>query len=107
MNDIVIIGGGIAGLYSYYKLQNQNKHLKIKLFEKENYFGGRIFTVKKIINNKKYQYEAGAGRLNDKHILFLKLIQQINLANDVIKIKGSSECIPTSNFKLKNDKQFK
>lgn len=107
MNDIVIIGGGIAGLYSYYKLQHQHKHLKIKLFEKENYFGGRIFTVKKNINNKKYQYEAGAGRLNDNHILFLKLIQHMNLSNDLIKIKGSSEFIPTSHFKLKNDKQFK
>ena len=48
MNDIIIIGGGIAGLYCFHKLQKkfleENKNFKISLFEKNNYFGGRCLT---------------------------------------------------------------
>lgn len=87
MNDIVIIGGGIAGLYAYYHLLNENKNMKIQLFEKENYFGGRIKTVVKKINGKKYQYEAGAGRLNKNHHLFLHLIKELNLTKDHILLR--------------------
>ena len=97
MNDIIIIGGGIAGLYTFYQLQRKykSKNIKIKLFEKENYFGGRILTLKKHINNHDYQFEGGAGRLNNKHILFLKLIYQLKLKKELIKISGKSEFIPT------------
>ena len=70
MNDIIIIGGGISGLYSYYQLLLKNPKLKIKLFEKNNYFGGRILTLHKKLNHQNYQFEAGAGRFNSKHTLF-------------------------------------
>ena len=73
MNDIIIIGGGIAGLYCFYELEKKykNKNLKISLFEKNNYFGGRILTMKKKFNNNTYQFESGSGRLNNKHKLLL------------------------------------
>lgn len=100
MNDIVIIGGGIAGLYAYYHLLNENKNMKIQLFEKENYFGGRIKTVVKKINGKKYQYEAGAGRLNKNHHLFLHLIKELNLTKDLVQISGDSVFRPTPSFRL-------
>lgn len=32
--DIVIIGGGIGGLFTAYRLQKKNKHLKIAIFDK-------------------------------------------------------------------------
>lgn len=37
MNDIIIIGGGITGLYCFYELEKKYKNLKISLFEKNNY----------------------------------------------------------------------
>ena len=42
MYDYVIIGGGISGLYNYYKMINKYPNYKIKLLEKEHHFGGRI-----------------------------------------------------------------
>ena len=39
MYDYIIVGGGISGLYNYKKLLEINKHYKIKLLEKNEYFG--------------------------------------------------------------------
>ena len=36
--DIAVIGGGIVGAATMYKLQKENPNLKIVLFEKENFF---------------------------------------------------------------------
>ena len=47
MFDIIIIGGGISGLHTYYKLIQQNKYNKILLLEKNDYFGGRILQIQK------------------------------------------------------------
>ena len=52
MNDIIIIGGGIGGLYCFYELEKKYKNLKISLFEKNNYFGGRFLTKYKKIKIK-------------------------------------------------------
>jgi monoamine oxidase len=119
MNDIIIIGGGIAGLYCFHKLQkkfieeNQNQNYKILLFEKNDYFGGRCLTTykkfkkdkidKKIkISNKTIQYEKGAGRLNQNHKLFLSLIQELDLEQDLIEISGNSQILPSKNYNLKH-----
>ena len=70
MYDIVIIGGGIAGLYCAKEL---SKTHKILLCDNRNYLGGRIIT------NKRPQYEIGAARFNNSHILLKELIKQYNL----------------------------
>ena len=43
--DIIIIGGGIAGLFTAYKLRDTG--LRIILLESSNRLGGRIHTVTK------------------------------------------------------------
>lgn len=43
--DIIILGGGIAGLYTSYKLQKSNKSLKILILEGKPYLGGRMKTI--------------------------------------------------------------
>ena len=102
MNDVIIIGGGISGLYCFYELEKKYKNLKISLFEKNNYFGGRFLTKKKEISNKTYQFEIGAGRLNKNHKLFLKLIKELKLEKDLIKTSGYNDIYPTCDFNLNN-----
>ena len=73
--DVIILGGGIAGLYASHQILKQNPKTKILVLEKENYLGGRIYTFR----NKKMEVDAGAGRFNDKHTLLLKLIDELGL----------------------------
>lgn len=70
--DLVIIGGGISGLYTLYKIiKKGGKKLNISLYEKNDYFGGRIYTY----FYNKFKFETGAGRFcKEKHLLFYKLI---------------------------------
>lgn len=68
--DIVIIGGGISGLNSALKL---SKQYKILLLDERNYWGGRMHT------KKQPQYEIGAARFNNKHILLNNLIHYYKL----------------------------
>ena len=50
--DIIIIGGGISGLYNYTQLIDKNK--KIILLERNNYYGGRIFQINDKVNSQDY-----------------------------------------------------
>ena len=67
MYDIVIIGGGIAGLNTYFQLLQKHKQEKILLLERNNYFGGRILQMQENINNTEYSFPAGAARFNKNH----------------------------------------
>ena len=95
--DYIIIGGGISGLYTYYHLLKNDPSLNILLFEKNNYFGGRVKTKYMKKNGISYQMEEGAGRFNKNHTLLIKLIEELNLKKDIIKIGGDSHFIDTKN----------
>ena len=77
--DIIIIGGGISGLYILdHLLSNfQTKDLKIRLFEKENYLGGRIKTIYE--ENGKVKFETGPWRFHNSHSRIKKLIEKYQL----------------------------
>ena len=71
--DIIIIGGGISGLYNYYHLINTNN--KVILFEKNDYFGGRILN-QSVVN---INHPTGAARFNLNHKLVIKLLKEFHL----------------------------
>ena len=83
--DFVIVGGGIGGLYTAYKLHLQFPKKTILVLEKENYLGGRVFTYR----DKFMTVEAGAGRFSDKHTKLLKLIRELGLDSKIVPITGS------------------
>ena len=99
MYDTIIIGAGISGLYS---ALNINKTKKVALFEKSQYFGGRIYTDNIKIDSKEYLLEAGAGRILSTHNKMLNLIEQFNLKNNLIKINSEIDFVPSKNYTLKN-----
>ena len=69
--DIAIIGGGIAGLYCALKL---SPHLKVVIFEENDYFGGRLKT------NDYPHYEMGGGRFNEDDKMLCALLHQFNMS---------------------------
>jgi monoamine oxidase len=83
--DFVIVGGGIGGLYTAYKLHLQFPKKTILVLEKSNYLGGRVFTYR----DKYMTVEAGAGRFSDKHTKLLKLIHDLGLDSKIVHITGS------------------
>jgi monoamine oxidase len=78
--DIVIIGGGVSGLFLAYKLLPTD--LKVILFEGNKQLGGRIKTVEK---NGSY-FEAGAARIHSSHGKFISLIHDLDLRDDLLRL---------------------
>jgi protoporphyrinogen oxidase len=95
--DIIIVGGGIAGLNILYELYKKQSRCKILLIEKNNYLGGRIKTFRINLNDHNYVFEEGAGRFNNNHELLIKLINELDLQKYIIKINSESEFKPSSN----------
>ena len=85
MYDIIVIGGGIAGLYTTYKIHQKSPQTKVLLIEKENRLGGRIHTF----TNKHMTVEAGAGRIHGSQPLIMGLIGELGLTTKLIKNSGS------------------
>jgi|TARA_B110000971_G_C20037268_1_gene515115 monoamine oxidase len=71
--DVIIIGGGISGLFTAYKLSKTG--LNILIIEKDPDFGGRVHTVER----GGLKYECGAARFHDSHTKLLTLIDELKL----------------------------
>jgi len=84
--DIIVVGGGIAGLYSVLLLQKYNPSLKIGLFEKEKRLGGRICSHK---FDNDVVVAKGAGRFHSGHHRLLALLNELGIAT---KNTNSGHC---------------
>lgn len=91
--DIVIIGGGIAGVYTMYNLKKKYPNLKVLLLEKENRFGGRVYSFHKKFNNQNYTMDLGAGRIGHHHKLMVNLIKQLKLEDSMFDITNTENYI--------------
>ena len=89
----IIVGCGISGLYLGSLLSNSTTD--ILMFEKNNYLGGRAYTI----YGKNYQYEAGCARFNENHKNLIKLLKKFKLE----KIKIPSSWTNISHIKNKSD----
>jgi len=89
MKEILIIGGGIGGLYA--ALRCCELGFQVQLFEKNYRLGGLIYTSK--LND--VTIETGAGRFNSNHILLLKLLKRYDL--EIYEHKGTKHYIPIMN----------
>jgi protoporphyrinogen oxidase len=87
--DYIIIGGGIAGLYTAFNLYKYNPKAKVAILEAAPKLGGRIETCYK----QGLSYEAGAGRFNNKHKLLHALLVELDLLKHKIAIHKTSEIV--------------
>jgi len=73
--DFLIVGAGLAGLYTARELLRKNPTLRVCLVEKYKRVGGRAVTYKK----GEYQWEIGAGRIAAEHAMVHGLIKEYGL----------------------------
>ena len=94
--DIIILGGGIAGIYTIYQLIKNPifSQKRILLLEKTERLGGRVYSTNPYKNHPEDIIEAGAGRFSQKHVLLNKLIRELNLENKIEKTSSEAEYFP-------------
>jgi len=85
--DYVIVGAGIAGLYSALKITKAFPKGKVALTEMYSQVGGRIETYR----GKNIQFEEGAGRIHSSHRLVAELVKRYGLTK--IKIPNESQAV--------------
>jgi monoamine oxidase len=106
--DLVIIGGGISGVYTLYKLSKTFSHLKILLLESGERYGGRIYSYKETIDGEDYVMDLGAGRLGHHHKLINNLINELGLQPKIVDIPNTKAYIEvTENNKVRDKTPFK
>jgi hypothetical protein len=82
MYDVIIIGAGISGLYTAYKLLQQNPNISIYILEKHTIIGGRAGNI--IYEGQEIVTGAGIGRF-EKDFLLKKLMTDFTFPiNDFI-----------------------
>lgn len=97
--DLIIIGGGISGLYLAYNLYEKYKN--ILLLEVSSELGGRIKTD--YIDD--FPVEMGAGRFSNNHKNLFKLIKDLNLKDKCIELpKKINHIYDNKKIKFNSDK---
>lgn len=87
MQNIAIIGSGIAGLTSAYLL---NDKANITLFEQNDYIGGHTATKQVSVNNKTYAIDTGFIVYNDwTYPNFIKLLSKLGVASQKTEMSFS------------------
>lgn len=79
--DYLIVGGGLAGLYTAREILKKRPNAKVILCEKYKKLGGRAVSYKKDLGGDvgEVQWEIGAGRISSSHKQILGLIKEYGL----------------------------
>lgn len=88
--DVIIVGSGMAGLYTALELKRWSPKLRVLVLEKYKATGGRVSTFRE----GGLQWESGAGRISKAHTKLLALLRRYKLtflpiSKDVL-YKGSA-----------------
>jgi monoamine oxidase len=77
--DTIIVGSGVAGLYTAIELLKRYPKSRVAIFEKHKELGGRAHTFHQTVDGKELQWEAGAGRISTHHEIILHLLKRYKL----------------------------
>jgi monoamine oxidase len=117
--DIAIVGAGIAGLYTAYRLLEHKPKLKIAIFERLNRTGGRLDSDiirltnnGKLVKGKKKQdvntikEEQGGMRFNDSMEELMNLIRKLDLEDQIVPFPMKSEVVLKEGEEAVNTNRF-
>jgi cytochrome b involved in lipid metabolism len=101
MYDIIIVGGGISGLYCCYNILKYNSKLKVCIIEKSGRWGGRIYTKYK----DDISFESGAGRFHSTHTNLMDLLHEFKLDKKLIPLSKNVSYFLKNKW-IENDSQL-
>ena len=87
--DILIIGAGIAGLYTAIECLKRKPKARVAIAEAYHIAGGRVSTFSADISGVHSQWEMGGARISEHHTLLLGLLKRYRL--ETIPISGSAQ----------------
>jgi uncharacterized protein with NAD-binding domain and iron-sulfur cluster len=82
--DVVIVGAGMAGLYTAWRLLTQNPSRRIRLLERLPRTGGRLETDHVLIDGVHIKTEEGGMRFLSSHVELLALLKTLGLSKDIV-----------------------
>ena len=104
--DTIVVGGGIGGLYTSYKLQQKYNEKtethKILLLEADKKLGGRIQSVTK----DDLTYDTGAARFHANQHKLMRLIDDFGLNSKLITLSAKVKLITTPKDKYNSCRYF-
>ena len=83
--DVVVVGGGVSGLYAAWRLAEADPNLNVRLYEQSHRLGGRLRTLEVIGESA---VELGAIGVLEKHNLVMSLCDRLGLAFAADRSKG-------------------
>ena len=84
--DIIVLGGGIAGLYTTYEILKRDPTKIVLLLEKDSVLGGRVHTF----HSRFMTVDAGAGRFSSNHHRIVRLIDELGLHSKISDATSSA-----------------
>jgi hypothetical protein len=100
MYDIIIIGGGIAGLYCAYRVLKKNSETKILVLEVESQLGGRAGSIP--FHGVNILSGAGVGR-KEKDQRLIALLRDLGLSSPEFPVKPNYSTTVNPICELKKD----
>ena len=88
--DTIIVGAGVAGLYTAYKLLKKHKNIKLAVLESTKYIGGRLHTI----DYDGIKVDGGGARFNTEQSRILNLIHELGLDDKKIPITNTTNYLP-------------
>lgn len=99
--DILIVGAGIAGLYTAIECLKRKPKARVAIAEEYHIPGGRMSTFSADISGVHYQWEMGAARISEHHGLLLGLLKHYGL--ETIPISGRTEFKESGAYPIEPD----
>ena len=78
--EYIVVGAGIAGLYTAYRLNQKYPNAKICILEANKTIGGRLHTI----HYDNLQFEGGGARFNTEQHRIMSLVKELKLATSPI-----------------------
>lgn len=86
--NVAVVGAGVSGLYTAWRLTGDNAKLPVQVFESSDRIGGRLQSV--LLPGLSIAAELGGMRYTNKHMIVMNLVENVFRLDSVLFPMGDS-----------------